>query len=158
MSTARCYTCHTLRPLHEFPYRRKDTQVSVTLRLRRYLCGLIKQPIVMKSARSTRSGVVYRYRCVHPRLGPCPIDTRDNPQLQQISMTQVEVQVQGEDAAMNATNRRRRSEYDEGDLSIEAVEEFRATQQALVTKNEVTRKRLGGVEEVDRRGDLRAQA
>ncbi|KAH7093429.1 hypothetical protein FB567DRAFT_174109 [Paraphoma chrysanthemicola] len=158
MSTARCYTCHTLRPLHEFPYRRKDKQVSITLRLRRYLCGLIKQPALMKSARSTRTGVVYRYRCVHPRLGPCPIDTRDNPQLRQISMSQVEVQVQGEDGAMSATHRRRRSEYDEGDLGIEAVEEFRATQQALVTKNEITRKRLGEVEEVDGRGNLRAHA
>tara|TARA_R110002003_G_scaffold325_4_gene18787 strand:+ start:11694 stop:11939 length:246 start_codon:yes stop_codon:yes gene_type:complete len=60
----------------------------------------------------------------------------------------VEVQVQTEDAAHLVPNRRRHSEYANNDLIIEA-ENFQATQQTLVTKNEDMRKRLGEIEESD---------
>jgi hypothetical protein len=68
MSTARCYTCHTLRPLSDFSYRRKDGAVSATSQFRRYLCVLMRRV----DTKSGNGGVIYRYRCVHPRHGDCP--------------------------------------------------------------------------------------
>jgi hypothetical protein len=68
MSTARCYTCHTLRPLSDFSYRRNDGAVSAASQFRRYLCVLMRRV----DAKSRNGGVIYRYRCVHPRHGDCP--------------------------------------------------------------------------------------
>jgi hypothetical protein len=69
--TARCYACHALRPLSDFPYRRKDSAISATSRLKRYVGVLLQRPGASRSSRLS-SGVVYRYRCVHPRAGQCP--------------------------------------------------------------------------------------
>jgi hypothetical protein len=68
MATARCYTCHTLRPLADFSYRGKDSTISAASRLRRYVCVLLHHP----DARPRNGGAIYRYRCVHPRAGECP--------------------------------------------------------------------------------------
>jgi hypothetical protein len=68
MATARCYTCHTLRPLSDFSYRGKDSTISATSRLRRYATVLLQRSHTRPQNRS----VIYRYRCVHPRAGECP--------------------------------------------------------------------------------------
>jgi hypothetical protein len=90
MSTARCYTCHTLRPLRDFSYRCKDSTVSATSRLRHYLCVIVQRP----DAKSGSGGAIYRYRCVHPRDGACPKSaTIGRPQN---SATHIEVYVENE--------------------------------------------------------------
>ena len=70
--TARCYACHALRPLADFPYRRKDSAISASSRIKRYVGVLLQRPGASRSSRSSSGGVVYRYRCVHPRAGQCP--------------------------------------------------------------------------------------
>jgi hypothetical protein len=71
MSTARCYTCHTLRPLAEFPYRRRDTGISASARVKRYVAVLLQRPGATREDRGG-AGAVYRYRCVHPCVKSCP--------------------------------------------------------------------------------------
>lgn len=104
MSTARCYTCHTLRPLSDFPYRRKDSAISATSRLKRYICVVLQQP----TSRSRKVGAIYQYRCVHPRVGACPKHTREEGSLPQ-SAPQVDV---CEDS--DSTSRLDRRRGDEG--------------------------------------------
>jgi hypothetical protein len=70
--TARCYACHALRPLSDFPYRRKDSAISASSRIKRYVGVLLQRPGASSKSRPTSGGVVYRYRCVHPRAGQCP--------------------------------------------------------------------------------------
>jgi hypothetical protein len=72
VKTARCYSCHVLRPLSDFPYRRKDSAISASSRLRRYVSVLLQRPGASRSHRHGSGGAVYRYRCVHPRAGQCP--------------------------------------------------------------------------------------
>jgi hypothetical protein len=72
MTTARCYTCHTLRPLSSFPYRRKDNSISASSRLKRYVGVLLQRPGARRSDKRSTVGAIYRYRCVHPKKGMCP--------------------------------------------------------------------------------------
>lgn len=92
MSTARCYRCHTLRPLSDFSYRRKDGAVSAASQFRRYLCVVLRRV----DAKSGKGGVIYRYRCVHPRHGDCPkTGTALHPQ---DSSTHIQVREEVEEA------------------------------------------------------------
>jgi hypothetical protein len=72
VTTARCYTCHTLRPLSSFPYRRKDNSISTSSRLKRYVGVLLQRPGAWRSDKRSTVGAIYRYRCVHPKKGTCP--------------------------------------------------------------------------------------
>jgi hypothetical protein len=75
MATARCYTCHTLRPLSDFTYRRKDGGISASSRLKRYVGVLLQRPGAAKfdTRNNNTAGAIYRYRCVHPKAGTCPV-------------------------------------------------------------------------------------
>lgn len=77
MSTARCYTCHTLRPLQDFRYRRRDNFISTTTRLKRCLAVLLLRPGARRSGKDGAGGAVLRYRCIHPLDGTCPESTKD---------------------------------------------------------------------------------
>jgi hypothetical protein len=95
MATARCYTCHTLRPLSDFSYRRKDIGISTTSRLKRYVGVLLQKPGAPRYNSKHRAGAIYRYRCVHPRAGTCP-PLLTHAQRPMHSASRVEVNVQDE--------------------------------------------------------------
>lgn len=73
MTTARCYACHSLRPIYEFPYRRRDAAITGSSRIKRYVGILLQKPGASTNDRRGSGGVIYRYRCIHPRAGRCPM-------------------------------------------------------------------------------------
>jgi hypothetical protein len=94
MTTARCYTCHTLRPLSDFSHRRKDSGISASSRLRRYVGILFQRPGAKTYSSKNGAGTIYRYRCVHPRAGACTLAT--HPQRATYSASQIETSEQSE--------------------------------------------------------------
>jgi hypothetical protein len=94
MSTARCYTCHALRPLSDFSHRCKDSGISASSRVKRYVGILLQRPGASRGNSKNTAGTIYRYRCVHPRAGPCPLSL--HPQQATHSASQIETSVQDE--------------------------------------------------------------
>jgi hypothetical protein len=92
MSTARCYTCQTLRPLADFPYRRRDGAITAVSRLKRYIAVVLLRPGANQSGK-VGGGAVFRYRCIHPQAGACPetaahrgVEGRLNPVVSRVNI------------------------------------------------------------------------
>jgi hypothetical protein len=136
MATARCYACHTLRPLSDFSYRRKDSAVSATSQFRRYLCVLLRRV----DSKPGNGGVIYRYRCVHPRNGACPkVATEQRPRN---TATQIEVYEENEyPSRLNREIVERESRHEDqhnAEMEIEACEnsegEFRTQKEEAIKR------------------------
>jgi len=131
MSTARCYTCHTLRPVHAFPYRRKDNIISTSARLKRFLCVLLQKPGATTSDTPRNGGIIYSYRCIHPLDGPCPKDTRE---MRRRPVELMEVEVRNEAPTLRVGQLRRRHS---GHLGHEVEVSNVITRQTLDTKMQI---------------------
>lgn len=93
-STARCYTCQTLRPVDDFPYRKNDAIVTPSARLKRLL-SILLQRAGANAKVTSNSGAIVRYRCAHPLDGPCPQHiTKRRPQRRNLPAPAVEEQTQ----------------------------------------------------------------
>lgn len=143
MATARCYTCHTLRPLSDFPYRRKDTGISATSRFKRYIGVVLQKPGASNSDKLRRGGVILRYRCVDPQKGLCPAMTQrpwQSPGQSRGDQVLIEVEVEVDEQEGNPLplDRRRHSEdlHNEIEVQIEVAEPYEAGKVMIVGKEE----------------------
>lgn len=145
MTTARCYACHSLRPIYEFPYRRKDTAITPSSRMKRYIGVLLQKPGASTFDRRGSGGVIYRYRCIHPRAGRCPqvMAPEGSPA---IVPAQEEVRVEGEECSGSDRRRsleaRRRDEVGRDEVEIEVAVDERVEQDEFRRQKEETLKEL----------------
>ncbi|KAH8711836.1 hypothetical protein GQ44DRAFT_763053 [Phaeosphaeriaceae sp. PMI808] len=130
--TARCYTCHELRPLSDFKYRQRDNEFSVTAQFKRYVGVLFQRPGASKRDNLRNAGAIYRYRCVDPRSGSCPkiIQTSFAERLHctQRSLSQAEARTPNE-GILSLRRHRRQSDFlgHEVEVEIEVCEDQRPT-------------------------------
>ncbi|OAL02034.1 hypothetical protein IQ06DRAFT_130763 [Phaeosphaeriaceae sp. SRC1lsM3a] len=141
-TTARCYSCHSLRPIYEFPYRRKDTGITASSRLKRYLGVLLQKPGASTNDRRGSGGVIYRYRCIHPRAGRCPKAMA--AEQARVLVSQEEVRVERELSLV-----RRRTLDGDGDedgggneIEIEGIMEEGGEQEEFRRRKEEAREKL----------------
>ncbi|KAH7412096.1 hypothetical protein DE146DRAFT_628092 [Phaeosphaeria sp. MPI-PUGE-AT-0046c] len=134
-TTARCYSCHSLRPIFEFPYRRKDTAITASSRIKRYVGVLLQKPGASTNDRRGSGGVIYRYRCIHPRAGRCPKAAA--PEGPQVLVSQEEVRVEGD----RSLDRGRDSEDGGNEIEMEVAvdigveqDEFRRQKEEAMEK------------------------